>query len=88
MLSEAKATKIIRELFEEQALMIGGLLPFFTVDDAFIWRLLKGLDVARIRAIRQLDGSSPILNYGDRRKKLTLSPHPAVEDFLSKLRGA
>ena len=87
MISEAKAKRIIQELFEEQALVIGGLLPFHEVDDEFIWKLLKGVDVVRNSAIRQLDGSPPMMSFGDRRKKLTLSPLPAVEDFLTKLRG-
>ena len=86
MLSEAKVKRTIQELFEEQALVIGGLLPFHEVDDEFVWKLLKGLDVVRNSAVRQLSGSPPMTSFGDRRKKLTLTPHPAVEDFLAKVR--
>ena len=88
MLSETKAKRIIQEVFEEQALVIGGLLPFHEVDDEFIWKLLKGVDVVRNNAIRQLSGAPPVPSYGDRLKKLSLAPHPAVEDFLSKLEKA
>ncbi len=86
MVSEAKVKEMIRDLFEEEALMIGGLLPFHSVDDEFIWRLLKGLDVVRSGVIRQLNGSPAVLTYGKRLKKLALKPHPAIEDFLLKLR--
>ena len=88
MISKAKAKRIIQEFFEEQVLVIGGLLPFHEVDDEFVWKLLKGLDVVRNSAIRQLSGSPPVPSYGDRLKKLSLAPHPAVEDFLGKVRGS
>lgn len=74
---------LIRGLFEEEALLIGGLVASHPVEDEFLWRLMRNLDALRLRVIEAVDAAERPLRLprhdGDR-------PHPAVEEFLARLR--
>ncbi len=73
---------LLRDLFEEEALIIGGLVATLGVNDEFVWRLMKNLDGLRERifarveqlGIRHTAASAP-----------KTSPHPAIETFLDRL---
>ena len=86
MISTAEAKELINDLFEEEALVIGGLVAVHEMDDDLVWRLIKNLDVIRGKVLRRLedkalvDGASPP-------QRPNLKPHPAIEDFLLSLRG-
>jgi hypothetical protein len=74
--------KLVNDLFEDLGLTIGGLVAIHELPDAFVWRLFRTLDELRLKAVRRADGSvshQPSLVSG-------FEPHPAVEEFLRKLR--
>ena len=87
MISTADATALIEDLFEEEALVIGGLVAVHEMDDEQVWRLITHLDVIRGRVLRRLQDTAPTDGKTPRRR-LTLTPHPAIENFLLSLRRA
>jgi len=84
MISTAEARDLINDLFEEEALVIGGLVATHDVDDDLVWRLVKNLDVIRVKTLRRLDDEGPLDDVETRRPNVR--PHPAIEDFLLSLR--
>jgi len=86
VISKAEARRLIADVFEEAALVLGGLLAVHRVDDEFVWRLVKSLDVIRRKAARRIDECDAGSGAEARRPETHLRPHPAIEDFLLKLR--
>jgi len=86
MISTADAKALINDLFEEEALIIGGLVAVYEVDDDLVWRLVKNLDVIRGKILRRLEDQAPADEPPPRRPNL--KPHPAIEEFLRSLRRA
>ncbi len=86
VMSGAEARRLITEVFEESALMLGGLVTVHRVDDDFVWRFVKGFDAVCCKAFRRIDerDTSADLDTADGQSRLR--PHPAIEDFLLKLR--
>lgn len=85
MLSKTEVRELINDLFEEEALVIGGLVAVHKVDDDVTWRLVKNLDVIRRKLLRRLDDDAS--DEGEAPpKRPNLKPHPAIEDFLLSLR--
>lgn len=82
-MEEAKV--LINDLFEEVALVIGGLAAVHDINDDLIWRLMKNLDVIRGKALRRFDDRDSE-NGGAPEKRPNLKPHPAIEDFLRNVR--
>ncbi|MBI3722355.1 hypothetical protein HY251_00140 [bacterium] len=74
---------LIGELFEEAALLIGGLIATYDVEDEFIWRLMRNLDLLRQRIFECLEAEEPKTPPAPPNRA---SPHPAVQHFLSQLR--
>lgn len=87
MIDKAEAKEMILDLLEEEALVIGGLVAVHEVEDELVWRLFRNLDVLRGRALRRLDEHDPASDEpaGDQPGP---KPHPAIEEFLAKLRRA
>lgn len=87
MISKAEVRQLINDLFEEEALVIGGLVAVHQVDDDLVWRLVKNLDVIRGKTLRRIDARE---GDGEESGGLTarpnLKPHPAIEDFLLNIR--
>ena len=88
MISKAEARELIDDLFEEEALVIGGLVAVHKMDDDLVWRLVKNLDVIRGKVLRRLEDRAPTDEDGPPPSKPNLKPHPAIEDFLLSLRRA
>ncbi len=86
MLSKAEVRELINDLFEEEVLVIGGLVAVHKVEDDVIWRLVKNLDGIRRKMLRRLDDNVPEEEGGGPPKRPNLKPHPAIEDFLLSLR--
>jgi hypothetical protein len=84
MITTEEAKNLINDLFEEVALVIGGLAAVHEMDDDLIWRLVKNLDVIRGKLLRRLDDRTSESGVPERRPNL--KPHPAIEDFLQNLR--
>ena len=87
MITRTKARQIINDLFEEEALVIGGLVAVHRLDDDLVWRLVKNLDVIRGKALRRIEAKGDGGN-GDATTRPSLKPHPAIEDFLLAIRRA
>ncbi len=88
MISKAEVRDLITDLFEEEALIIGGLVAVHKVDDDLVWRLVKGLDVIRGKTLRRLEDEESGDQAGPQPHRANLKPHPAIEDFLLSLRRA
>lgn len=87
MISKAEAKELILDLFEEEALVIGGLAAVHKIEDDVIWRLIKNLDVIRRKILRRLEDKPPEEGEAASPRRPNLRPHPAIEDFLLSLRG-
>lgn len=86
MITETQARDLINDLFEEEALVIGGLVAVHKVDDDLVWRLIKNLDVIRGKILRRLEDEAPPDETDPSYRRPNLKPHPAIEDFLLALR--
>jgi hypothetical protein len=86
VISKAEARRLIADVFEETALVLGGLLAVHRAEDEFVWRLVKTLDVIRCKAARRIDECDASPGAEARCPETHLRPHPAIEDFLLKLR--
>jgi hypothetical protein len=75
---------LLDDLHEEQALAIGGLIATHPVEDDFVWRLFRSLEVVRQKALRRLEGSDLHEASGPARRTFP-EPHPAIEEFLAGL---
>ena len=85
MISTAEVKEIVRDLFEEEGLVIGGIVALHEVDDEVIWELMMDLDAIRRKVLRRLDDSDN--ENKPETRKLNLQPHPAIEEFLRKVRS-
>lgn len=86
MISTAEVKALINDLFEEEALVIGGLVAVYEMDDDLVWRLVKNLDVIRRRILRRLEDKVPAEEEASATRRPILKPHPAIEEFLLALR--
>ena len=86
MMHETEVKKMLDRAFEEEALIVGGLAALYELNDDVVCRLMSGMDAVREKVLRHLKHV--------RRKKHTkrlrpdLTPHPAIEKFLAKVRSA
>jgi hypothetical protein len=85
MITKTEAKELINDLFEEEALVIGGLVAVHEVEDDLVWRLLKNLDAIRRKVLRRLEDKDPE-DGGREAQRPNLRPHPAIEQFLLGLR--
>ena len=83
MVATRKAKELILQIFEEEALVIGGLAAMHGFDDELLWGLMRNLDVILGKALASLEENSPKRQATHR---TNVRPHPAVEEFLSKLK--
>jgi hypothetical protein len=88
MITTAEAKDLINDIFEEEALLIGGLAAVHEMDDDLVWRLVKNLDVIRGKFLRRLGDGQENSGDGSAARRSNLKPHPAIEDFLHNLRKA
>ena len=86
MIDRREVVELINALFEEEALLLGGLIAVHELDDDFVWRFIKNLDVIRDNALRSLEDRKSTSDEATPTTGLDLTPHPAIEDFLLKLR--
>ena len=86
MLGESKAQAAIDDLFEEEALVLGGLVAVHDVEDDFVWRFVRSLDVIRTKTLRRFSGREWAGGDSGEAEAGPIPPHPAIEEFLGKLR--
>lgn len=87
MITNEKAREMLLDLFEEEALVIGGLAAVHGLEDDLVWRIMRNLDVILDKSLRRLDSSETSPGKVER-DGVNTKPHPAIEDFLLKLRRA
>jgi hypothetical protein len=77
---------MVREAFDDVALLIGGVAVIHHLDDDLTWTLMKRLDRIRVRLLRDLKGNS---RRDDFEPAGTQPPrvHAAVEEFLIRNRA-
>ena len=88
MFTKSEARELIDDLFEEEALVLGGLVAVHEVDDDLVWRLVRNLDVIRGKVLRRLEDRAADDRDVPSPRHPNLKPHPAIEDFLLSLRRA
>lgn len=77
---------LVREAFDDIALVIGGVSVLHHLDDDLTWTLMKRLDRIRVRLLRDLKGSS----RRDEFEPTVAQPprvHAAVDEFLARNRA-
>lgn len=85
MLTTEDARDLIDQVFEEEALVLGGLVAVHPVDDQFVWRLMQNLAVIRRRVVRSAEDLGAVRTGRQPTGDATITPHPAIENFLKKL---
>ena len=74
MVRKEEFRDLIDDVFEEEALVLGGLVAIHDIEDEMVWRLVRNFDVIRRKALGRLDDEP------------APKPHPAIEEFLHKMR--
>jgi hypothetical protein len=77
---------LVREAFDDIALVIGGVAALHHLDDDLTWTLMKRLDRIRIRLLSDLKGAARREDF----EPATARPprvHPAVDEFLVRNRA-
>ena len=87
MINHREAKQLILDLFEEEALAIGGLVALHSVEDDVVWRIVRHLDRIREKTMRRLECWNSNSTEGESVRRPDLKPHPAIDEFLMKLRG-
>jgi len=86
MISKADAKKLINDLFEEEALVLGGLVALHDIEDELVWRLARNLDLIRRKTLNRLNRSGDVDSFEPDAERPNLKPHPAIEHLLINIR--
>jgi hypothetical protein len=81
--SPKDATALLREAFDDIALVIGGAAVLHRIDDDLTWTLLARIDRIRVRLLEELKGL-PAKELFEPRNAWPPRVHPAVEAFLTR----
>jgi len=87
MMTKAQTREFINDLFEEEALAIGGLVALRKVDDETVLHLIRSIDAVRTKALERLDAADADGGLEGAGGAFDLQPHPVIENFLHKVRG-
>jgi len=77
---------LIRDSFDDIALLVGSAAAIHNLDDDILWTVMKRLDRIRVRLLRNLSGITGREDF----EPTTVRPprtHPAVDEFLARNRG-
>ncbi len=83
---KSDAEHLVREAFNDIALVIGGVAVLHHLDDDLTWTLMKRLDRIRVRLLRDFKGISRLEGF----EPAAVDPprvHAAVEEFLVRNRA-
>jgi hypothetical protein len=80
------ADALVRDAFDDIALVVGGVAVLHNLDDDLTWTLMKRLDRIRIRLLRDLNGHARRDGF---EPSVAKPPrvHPAVDEFLARNRA-
>lgn len=84
--NKTEVRELINDLFEQEGLVIGGLVAIHKVDDDIVWRLIRSIDAIRRKFLRRLEEKDPDEQGGGLSNRPNLTPHPAIEEFLLSVR--
>ncbi len=87
MMSQAEAKRLVRTIFREHALVLGGLAALDEIDDEAVWRLVRSLGALRHRTLRRIDHLGTSSGLQRERTGQRARPHPAIAEFLRQIRG-
>ena len=82
-MTKEETRQFLDGVMEEQALVVGGLVTLYAVDDTFIRRLFRSLTAIRKTALDRLDGRDD--GSTPEQPRASTEPHPAIEQFLRGL---
>jgi hypothetical protein len=85
MFTKAQVKELLTDLFEEAGCVIAGIVAMHEVPDDVVWQLMRNLDAIRREMVRRLGESGDPEEPQEWRPNL--QPHPAIEEFLLRLRG-
>ena len=77
---------LIRDAFDDIALLVGSIAAIHNLDDDILWSLMKRLDRIRVKLLRNLQGDAAREDF----EPASMRPprtHPAVDEFLARNRG-
>lgn len=77
---------LIREAFDDIALLAGSLAAIHNLDEDLLWTLMKRLDRIRIRLLRNLQGGPARLEFEPEPVRPPRT-HASVDEFLARNRG-
>jgi hypothetical protein len=80
------AWTLLREAFDDIALVIGGAAVVHRIDDDLTWTLLARIDRIRVRLLQELR-RLPVKDLYEPRNAWPPRVHPAVEAFLVRNRA-
>ena len=86
MISKDEVKKLINDLFEEEALVLGGLVALHDIEDELVWRLARNLDLIRRKTLSRINRSGEIDSSEPSDERPNLKPHPAIEHLLINIR--
>ncbi|MCY3017542.1 MAG: hypothetical protein NTW87_00725 [Planctomycetota bacterium] len=85
MLTNNEAETLLDELFEQEALVIGGLVALHGMDDKVLCSLMRSLDDLRTSFRQRI--AARAAKAADAQAAPLPKPHPAIQRFLHKLRS-
>jgi hypothetical protein len=77
---------LVRESFDDIALLVGSTAAIYNLDDDILWTVMKRLDRIRVRLLRNLSGTTGREEF----EPTAVRPpriHPAVDEFIGRNRG-
>jgi hypothetical protein len=77
---------LIRDAFDDIALLVGGVAALHNLDDDLLWTLMKRLDRIRVKLLRSLLSGATREEF----EPAAVRPprmHAAVDEFLARNRG-
>jgi hypothetical protein len=77
---------LIRDAFDDIALLVGSIAAIHSLDDDILWSLMKRLDRIRTKLLRNLQGDAAREDF----EPTSMRPprtHPAVDEFLARNRA-
>ena len=88
MTDKEEARELLDEVFEELALLIGGLVAYYGLRDDIVRNFVRTLDFVRDMLLRRIEEGIEVDEAERTPSGSTLRPHPAIEEFLLSLRRA
>ena len=82
----ARHEALVRDAFDDIALLVGSIAALHNLDDDLLWTLMKRLDRIRVKLLRNLLADTAREDF----EPTPLRPprtHAAVDEFLARNRG-